>query len=64
MTLIFLIIVLSKSKSSINSWLTDSKFQISKINSLKSDLIKFNQISRKRMFNKKKIFVEYNLYLD
>ena len=30
-----------KSKSSIDTWLTDSKYQINKINSLKSDLIKF-----------------------
>jgi len=30
-----------KSKSIIDTWLTDSKYQIKKINSLKSDLIKF-----------------------
>ena len=34
---------LKKSKLSINSWLTDSNYQNNKINSLKSDLIKFNQ---------------------
>jgi len=32
-----------KSKSSINTWLTDSQFQINKIESLKSDLSKFTQ---------------------
>jgi len=45
---------LVKSQSSINSWLTDSKFQISKINSLKSDLIKFNQYIEKEYSIKKK----------
>ena len=45
---------LTKSKSSINSWLTDSKFQISKINSLKSDLIKFNRYLEKECSIKKK----------
>ena len=45
---------LTKSKSIINSWLTDSKFQISKINSLKSDLIKFNQYLEKECSIKKK----------
>ena len=45
---------LTKSQSSINSWLTDSKFQISKINSLKSDLIKFNQYIEKECSIKKK----------
>ena len=34
---------IEKSKFSINSWLTDSDYQNNKINSLKSDLIKFNQ---------------------
>ena len=38
---------LSKSKVSVNSWLTDSKYQNSKINSLKSDLIKFDQYLEK-----------------
>ena len=32
---------IDKSKISIDTWLTDSKYQIRKINSLKSDLIKF-----------------------
>ena len=54
---------ITKSKSSINTWLTDSKFQINKINSLKSDLIKFNQYIEKECSIKKKIFMEYNLYL-
>ena len=45
---------ITKSKSSINTWLTDSKFQISKINSLKSDLIKFNQYLEKECSIKKK----------
>ena len=34
---------LAKSKSGIDSWLTDSQYQIDKINSLKSDLSKFTQ---------------------
>jgi len=34
---------LDKSKLSINTWLTDSQFQINKIKSLKSDLSKFTQ---------------------
>jgi len=34
---------LIKSKASINSWATDSKYQNDKIDSLKSDLIKFKQ---------------------
>ena len=33
----------AKSKSGIDSWLTDSQYQIDKINSLKSDLSKFTQ---------------------
>jgi len=33
----------TKSKSGIDSWLTDSQYQIDKINSLKSDLSKFTQ---------------------
>ena len=33
----------NKSKSSIGTWLTDSQYQIGKINSLKSDLSKFTQ---------------------
>ena len=38
---------LAKSKISINSWLTDSKYQKNKINSLKSDLIKFDRYLEK-----------------
>jgi len=38
---------LTKSKNSINSWLTDSEYQNNKINSLKSDLIKFDQYLEK-----------------
>ena len=38
---------LAKSKTSINSWLTDSKYQKNKINSLKSDLIKFDRYLEK-----------------
>jgi len=34
---------IEKSKLSIDTWLTDSQYQINKINSLKSDLIKFIQ---------------------
>jgi len=34
---------LTKSKSGIDTWLTDSQYQIDKINSLKSDLSKFTQ---------------------
>jgi len=34
---------LTKSKSGIDTWLTDSQYQIGKINSLKSDLSKFTQ---------------------
>jgi len=47
---------LSKSKTSINSWLTDSKYQISKINSLKLDLIKFDQYLEKQNLTKIKYF--------
>ncbi|RZO48009.1 MAG: hypothetical protein EVA76_04750 [Candidatus Pelagibacterales bacterium] len=38
---------LYKSKVSINSWLTDSNYQNGKINSLKSDLIKFDKYLKK-----------------
>jgi len=38
---------LTKSKSCIDSWLTDSQYQNNKINSLKSDLNKFNQYLKK-----------------
>ena len=59
---------LTKSKSGINSWLTDSKYQIGKINSLKTDLIKFNQylenecsIKTKYLWNVIYTWVEKNL---
>ena len=47
---------LKKSKVSINSWLTDSKYQNSKINSLKSDLVKFDQYLAKECSVKTKYF--------
>ena len=37
----------TKSKSGIDTWLTDSQYQIDKINSLKSDLSKFTQYLEK-----------------
>ena len=45
---------LFKSKSNINSWLTDNKYQNNKINSLKSDLVKFDQYLEKECSTKKK----------
>ena len=45
---------LKKSKVSINSWLTDSKYQNNKINSLKSDLVKFDQYLGKECSTKTK----------
>ena len=36
-----------KSKSCIDTWFTDSQYQIDKINSLKSDIIKFTQFLKK-----------------
>ena len=45
---------LIKSKNSINSWLTDSKYQNKKINSLKSDLIKFDQYLQNKCSVEKK----------
>ena len=47
---------LKKSKVSINSWLTDSKYQNNKINSLKSDLAKFEHYLEKKYSLKKKYF--------
>ena len=47
---------LIKSKVSINSWLTDSKYQKNKINSLKSDLTKFDEYLEKECSIKKKYF--------
>ena len=43
---------LIKSKTSINSWLTDSKYQNTKINSLKSDLNKFEKYLEKECSTK------------
>jgi len=58
----------NKSKLSIDSWLTDSKYQINKINSLKSDLVKFTQYLEKdcstktsSLWNKIYLWVEENL---
>ena len=57
-----------KSKSSINTWLTDSQFQINKIKSLKSDLSKFTQYQESNcsvkinyLWNQIYIWVEKNL---
>ena len=57
-----------KSKSSINTWLTDSQFQINKIKSLKSDLSKFTQYLESEcstkinyLWNQIYIWVEKNL---
>ena len=47
---------LFKSKTSVNSWLTDSNYQNGKINSLKSDLIKFDQYLEKECSAKKSIY--------
>jgi hypothetical protein len=45
---------LIKSKVSINSWITDSKYQNNKINSLKLDLTKFNEYLEKECSIKQK----------
>ena len=57
-----------KSKLSINTWLTDSQFQINKIKSLKSDLSKFTQYQESDcstkinyLWNQIYIWVEKNL---
>ena len=57
-----------KSKSSIDTWLTDSQFQINKIKSLKSDLSKFTQylesncsVKINYLWNQIYIWVEKNL---
>jgi hypothetical protein len=47
---------LKKSKVSINAWLTDSKYQNNKINSLKSDLVAFDKYLDKEVLTKKKYF--------
>jgi len=59
---------LNKSKKNIDTWTTDSKYQIDKINSLKSDLIKFlkyltntNPKKNNYMWNHIYLWVENNL---
>jgi hypothetical protein len=59
---------LVKSKNSINSWTTDSKYQNDKISSLKNDLIKFDQflenecsVKQKYLWNKIYTWAENNL---
>jgi hypothetical protein len=59
---------LIKSKVSINSWVTDSKYQGNKINSLKDGLIKFNKflknecsVKQKYLWNKIYIWAENNV---
>ena len=59
---------LVKSKSIIDSWLTDSQYQNKKIKSLKSDLIKFDKFTEKNCSTKMKylwntiyLWVEKNL---
>jgi len=59
---------LIKSKVSINSWTTDSKYQNNKINSLKEGLIKFDKflknecsIKQKHLWNKIYTWAENNL---
>jgi len=59
---------LTKSRSIIDTWLTDSQYQNKKINSLKSDLIKFDQfiekdcsIKLKYLWNTIYLWVEKNL---
>jgi len=57
-----------KSKSCIDTWLTDSQYQIDKINSLKSDISKFTQylkkdcsVKIKYLWNKIYVWTEENL---
>jgi len=59
---------LMKSRSCIDTWQTDSKYQIDKINSLKSDISKFSQYLKKEcsvkikyLWNKIYVYVEDNL---
>ena len=59
---------LVKSKVSINSWVTESKYQNNKINSLKDGLIKFDQflknecsVKKKYLWNKVYIWSENNV---
>jgi len=58
----------TKSKSCIDTWLTDSQYQIDKINSLKSDISKFTQyikkdcsVKVKYLWNKIYVWSEENL---
>ena len=66
--LIFFKNCLAKSKSSINSWVTESQYQNKKINSLKLDLVKFDQylenecsVKQKYLWNKMFIWATKNL---
>jgi len=59
---------LTKSKLCIDTWLTDSQYQIDKINSLKSDISKFTQylkkdcsVQIKYLWNKIYVWAEENL---
>ena len=59
---------LIKSKVSINSWVTDSKYQNNKINSLKNDLVKFDKflknecsVKQKYLWNKIYMWAENSL---
>ena len=59
---------LAKSKPNIETWITDSQFQNKKINSLKSDLVKFDKfiekdcsIKTKYLWNTIYLWVEKNL---
>ena len=59
---------LTKSKTCIDTWLTDSQYQIDKINSLKSDISKFTQYLKKDcslkikyLWNKIYVWAEENL---
>ena len=59
---------LTKSKTCIDTWLTDSQYQIDKINSLKSDISKFTQYLKKDcslkikyLWNNIYVWVEENL---
>ena len=59
---------LTKSKSCVDTWLTDSQYQIDKINSLKSDISKFTEylekdcsVKIKYLWNKIYVWSEENL---
>ena len=49
---------LVKSKTIINTWLTDSEYQNKKINSLKSDLLKSDHFLEKELFSRNQIPLE------